>query len=156
MPIDTAAPFTNRDFSVPHRPLFGSMARGFACRCPNCGKGRLFGRFLKPVAACSACGEDFTHQRADDAPPYFTMLIAGHILVPILSLVLMTTTLSVYTHLAIWLPLAAALTIGLLQPVKGAIIALQWALRMHGFDGLGAPEDRDNSQFLPNAGLATE
>lgn len=132
------------------------MLRGFTCRCPNCGKDRLFGRFLKPVATCSVCGEDFTHQRADDAPPYFTMLIAGHILVPILSLVLMTTTLSIYTHLAIWLPLTAVVTIGLLQPVKGAIIALQWALRMHGFDGLGEPEERNDGQFLPKAGLATE
>jgi uncharacterized protein (DUF983 family) len=153
---ETITPLRNSDFAAPHRPLLASMARGFTCRCPNCGKGRLFGRFLKPVATCSVCGEDFTHQRADDAPPYFTMLIAGHVLVPILSLVLMTTTLSIYVHLAIWLPLTAAVTIGLLQPVKGAIIALQWALRMHGFDGLGEPETRDDSQFLPNAGLATE
>ena len=59
------------------RPLFRAMLRGFVGRCPHCGKGRLFGRYLKPVATCSVCGEDFTHQRADDAPPYFTMVIVG-------------------------------------------------------------------------------
>jgi uncharacterized protein (DUF983 family) len=123
------------------RPLFRSLIRGFAGRCPHCGKGHLFGRFLKPVATCSVCGEDYTHQRAEDAPPYFTMVIVGHILVPILLAVQLTTDLSVTTHLLIWLPLTAILTIGLLQPVKGAIVAAQWALHMHGFDG--KPESAD-------------
>lgn len=154
---DTPVTFLqNRDFAAPARPLFRAIALGFRCRCPNCGTGRLFARFLKPVATCAVCDENFTHHRADDAPPYFTMLLAGHILVPILVVVLTTTSLSVYAHLAIWLPLTAGLTIGLLQPVKGSIVALQWALRMHGFDGLGAPEDRDDGQFLPNTGLAAK
>ena len=120
---------------VEKRPLFGAMLRGFVGRCPHCGKGRLFGRYLKPVAACPTCGEDFTHQRADDAPPYFTMVIVGHILVPLVLAVQLTTNLSTTTHLLIWLPLTGTLTLGLLQPIKGATIALQWALRMHGFDG---------------------
>jgi uncharacterized protein (DUF983 family) len=97
----------------------------------------LFRAFLKPVEACERCGEDLSHQRSDDAPPYFTILIVGHLLVPVLLAVQMTVELSVYGHLAIWLPLTAVLTIGLLQPVKGAVIALQWALYMHGFDGSG-------------------
>ncbi|MEJ0097375.1 MAG: DUF983 domain-containing protein [Bauldia sp.] len=123
------------------RPLFQAMLRGFVGRCPHCGKGRLFGHFLKPVAHCAVCGEDYTAQRADDAPPYFTMVIVGHILIPIMLAVELTTNLSVTTHMLIWLPAAAILTIGLLQPVKGAIIALQWALRMHGFDPhAGDPE----------------
>ena len=128
------------------RPRFRSMWRGFVGRCPHCGKGRLFGRYLKPVAACAVCGEDFTHQRADDAPPYFTMVIVGHLLVPVLLAVQLTTNLSVTQHLLIWLPLTGGLTIGLLQPVKGAIIALQWALRMHGFDGKAETAE---GQFFP-------
>ena len=128
--IDRVTP----DFVEP-RPLFRAMLRGFAGHCPNCGKGRLFSRYLKPVAACSVCGEDFTHQRADDAPPYFTMVIVGHLLVPVLLAVQLTANLSVTQHLLIWLPLTGGLTIGLLEPVKGTIVALQWALRMHGFDG---------------------
>lgn len=127
------------------RPLFHAMLRGLAGRCPHCGKGRLFGRFLKPVAACPICGEDFTHQRADDAPPYFTMVIVGHILVPVLLAVQLTTDLSITQHLLIWLPLTGGLTIGLLQPVKGAVVALQWALRMHGFDG--KPESVEGQSF---------
>jgi uncharacterized protein (DUF983 family) len=116
------------------RPLWRAMARGFICRCPQCGKGQLFRRFLKPVANCAVCGEDYTAQRADDAPPYFTMIIVGHILVPIMLVVELTTVMPVLTQMLIWIPLTGILTISLLQPVKGAIIALQWALRMHGFD----------------------
>lgn len=135
-------------FSAGPRPLFASMARGFLCLCPHCAKGPLFTRFLKPVPACAVCGEDFTHQRADDAPPYFTMVLVGHLLVPVLLAVQLETDLSIATHLAIWLPLTAILTVGLLQPVKGAIIALQWALRMHGFDGHPNP-DRYDQVFAP-------
>lgn len=134
--------------SAGSRRLLQSMARGFLGRCPHCGNGALFARFLKPVPACAVCGEDFTHQRADDAPPYFTMVLVGHLLVPVLLAVQLETDLSMTTHLAIWLPLTAILAVGLLQPVKGAIIAQQWALRMHGFDGEPNP-DRHDQVFAP-------
>ena len=122
------------------RPMGGSLWRGFLCRCPSCGEGSLFRAYLKPVDNCSHCGEDMSHQRADDAPPYFTMVIVGHILVPVMLAVVLQTELSNFTHLMIWLPLTAAMTLGLLQPVKGATIALQWALYMHGFDTDAHPD----------------
>jgi uncharacterized protein (DUF983 family) len=124
----------------PERRLGQAMWRGFRCRCPNCGEGALFRAYLKPVDNCAACGEDMTPQRADDAPPYFTMVIVGHIVVPIMLTVALATEWSNLTHMMIWLPLTAALTVGLLQPVKGATIALQWALYMHGFDKDAAPD----------------
>ena len=86
------------------------------------------------MPTCASCGEDLSHQRADDAPPYFTMVIVGHIVVPMMLTVFLLTEWSNLTHMAIWLPLTLALTLLLLQPVKGAIIGLQWALYMHGFD----------------------
>jgi len=138
---------------LPRRPLWPSMARGFIGRCPNCGKGHLFRAFLKPVASCEVCGEDYTHQRADDAPPYFTMVIVGHILVPLILAVQLTTQLTVLQHMAIWLPLTAIITVGLLQPVKGAVIALQWALRMHGFNGKDEEAGPDG-QFVAGTGLS--
>ncbi len=100
----------------------------------------MFRAFLKPVLACSACGEDLSHQRADDAPPYFTMVIVGHIVVPLMLAVALNTEWSNFTHLAIWLPVTLVMTLGLLQPIKGAIIGLQWALYMHGFDGSADPD----------------
>jgi uncharacterized protein (DUF983 family) len=68
----------------------------------------------------------------------------GHIIVSLLMTVELTYAPPVWLHLAIWLPLAAALCLILLPPVKGAIVGLQWAHRMHGFggehDGLPAPK----------------
>jgi uncharacterized protein (DUF983 family) len=116
------------------------LARGFTCHCPNCGRGALFRAFLKPVAACPICGEDFTHQRADDAPPYITIVIVGHLLVPLMLAAQIATDWPSIVHLAIWLPLTAAFALALLQPVKGAVVALQWALRMHGFDHGAFPD----------------
>ena len=65
-------------------PLFQSLARGFRCRCPSCGEGQAFRAFLKVRDNCEVCGEDFSHHRADDAPPYFTIMIVGHIIVPLM------------------------------------------------------------------------
>lgn len=120
------------------RPLGPALLRGFLCRCPNCGKGHLFGKFLKPMAECAVCGEDYTPQRADDAPPYATMVVVGHLLVPLMLAMQLATNFSVLTYMAIWIPLTGVSAVALLQPVKGAIISLQWALRMHGFDRNGA------------------
>ncbi|CAN5233177.1 DUF983 domain-containing protein [soil metagenome] len=128
------------DDVVSKRPVFRSLWRGFRQRCPHCGEGHLFRAFLKPVAACPVCGEDLSHQRADDFPPYVTIVIVGHILVPSMLATMLLVDLPVAVNLAIWLPLTLIATIALLQPVKGAIIGLQWALRMHGFDGSANPD----------------
>ena len=80
------------------------------------------------------------------------MVIVGHIVVPVMLAVTLATDLSTFTHLAIWLPLTGDLTLGLLQPVKGAIIALQWALRMHGFDGADRA-DRRATAIAPTISL---
>ena len=110
------------------------MTRGWRCRCPNCGQGRLFRAFLKVVDRCPVCGEELFHQRADDAPPYFVTLITGHIVVPAALAVEVAFAPPMWVHALLWGPLTVALGLGLLQPVKGAIVGWQWANRMHGFD----------------------
>jgi len=136
----------------PQRSLWQAMSRGALCRCPACGKGRMFNGYLTVVDACEACGEDLSHQRADDAPPYFTITIVAHIVVPLMLIVEMAWHLSNTTHLAIWLPLTAFLTLGLLRPVKGAIVGLQWALYMHGFDPDGDPDDHAPEAWRADSG----
>jgi uncharacterized protein (DUF983 family) len=116
-----------------------AMARGLLCRCPACGKGKMFGRFLKAAEQCNACGEKLSLHQADDAPPYFTMMIVGHIVIPVMVIVERVWHPDMGLQMAIWLPTIFLLTIGLLQPVKGAIVGLQWALKMHGF-GTSAEE----------------
>ncbi len=118
------------------RSLWRALRRGFARRCPACGAGTLFAGYSRVVAACGTCGEDLSHQRADDAPPYFTMLLVGHIIVPLVLLVETKFVLSTWEQLAIWLPVTLFLSLVLLPRIKGAIVALQWANRMHGFGSL--------------------
>jgi uncharacterized protein (DUF983 family) len=117
------------------RPLGRSIQRGLLCRCPNCGTGKLFRAFLKPVDRCAACGEDFSHQRADDLPAYLVILVVGHVLMGGYMLTDMVWRVSPWVHLAIWAPLAVLAAILTIQPIKGGVIGLQWAARMHGFGG---------------------
>jgi uncharacterized protein (DUF983 family) len=115
------------------RSVYEAMLRGARCACPACGKGRLFRAFLKAADTCPSCGEDLSHQRADDAPAYFTMLVVGHVIVGGVLAVERAYAPEIWLQLALWLPLTVILSLALLQPIKGILIGLQWALRMHGF-----------------------
>ena len=117
------------------RPWFRSMLRGLKCRCPNCGEGKLFASFSKPVVACANCGEDMHHHRADDFPAYIVIFIVGHVVVAGYLAVEMLVAWNSWQHMAVWMPVTLVMSIALLQPLKGAVIGLQWALRMHGFGG---------------------
>lgn len=119
----------------PERPLWTAMKRGALGRCPHCGEGKLFKSFVKTVDECSVCGEEIHHHRADDLPAYLVVLVVGHIVVGAFMAVEATSTLSTWQHLALWVPLTIGSALALLQPVKGAVVGLQWALYMHGFGG---------------------
>ena len=123
-------------FSEPdQRNAYQAMRRGVAGKCPACGVGKLYGRYLKVVDKCAACGEELHHHRADDAPPYFTILIAGHFIVAGVMMVEDFFHPDYWVHIAMWFPLTIGLCLWLLPRVKGALVGLQWALRMHGFGG---------------------
>ena len=118
------------------RPLGPSLRRGWQRRCPNCGAGPMLRGYLKVRDVCPVCGEELYHHRADDGPAYLTILIVGHVMAPLL--------LFSFTH---WRPeplvLASVFSVGtvglslfLLPRLKGALVALQWAKRMHGFGRL--------------------
>ena len=113
--------------------LTEAMRRGFMLRCPNCGKGRLFGRFLKVVDRCAACGEVLSHHRADDFPAYLVIVIVGHLLVPAALITEVAYSPPLWLHALLWLPLTAISAVALLQPVKGAVVGMQWQTGMHGF-----------------------
>ena len=128
--IETLPAMTAPTTTVPATPLpvskTSAVLRGLLQRCPHCGKGHLFRRYLKPVESCGACGEDFAHIRADDFPPHLTILVVGHIVVPLM-LVADRAGVSLEAQLAIWVPVALALTLALLQRIKGGIIGFIWS-----------------------------
>jgi uncharacterized protein (DUF983 family) len=117
------------------RPLGRSIKRGMLCRCPSCGTGKLFRAFLKPVDQCAICGEQIHHHRADDLPAYLVIFVVGHVLMAGYMSSALVFDMSPWVHLAIWAPLAVLAAIVTIQPIKGGVIGLQWAYRMHGFGG---------------------
>jgi uncharacterized protein (DUF983 family) len=122
------------------RDLWTAMKRGFMCRCPRCGEGKLFKAFLKVDDHCATCGLDYTPHRADDLPAYLVIIIVGHIVVPVVLWVETNYSPAIWLQMGIYLPFTFISSLLLLQPVKGAVVGFQWALRMHGFDE-NAPSD---------------
>ena len=110
------------------------MKKGLLFLCPHCGNGKLSSRYLKTVEHCESCAEAIHHHRVDDAPPYFTMLIVGHIIVPSIPLAEQWWAPPTWAHMVVWLPFSCLLIYLILPRVKGALIGMQWACRMHGFD----------------------
>ncbi|MDB5451892.1 MAG: hypothetical protein JWO33_470 [Caulobacteraceae bacterium] len=125
-----------------HHPVLTGLKRGVALRCPECGQGRLLRGYLKVQPICEVCGHDNAQYPSDDAPPYFTILLVGHLIVAPVLIFPFIWTWPVQWVLLATLPALAAITLMLLPRVKGAVIGLQWALR--GVDGRpsGQPEDR--------------
>lgn len=119
----------------PRRPLLRAMWRGARSRCPNCGQGALFSSYAKSVHTCRHCGEEIHHHRADDLPAYLNVFIVGHIVVAGFLMVERVTNWPGWVHLALWIPVTIALAIALIPPIKGIVIGIQWANRMHGFGG---------------------
>ena len=98
---------------------------GLLCRCPNCGRGRLFDGFLNVVETCEVCGFDFRILNTGDGPAVFIMQIAGGMVVFSALGVELAYSPPMWVHLALWLPLVAVLALGLMRPAKGVMIALQ-------------------------------
>ena len=112
------------------------MLRGMAQSCPACGRGKMFSGYLKVNHACAACGEELHHQRADDAPPYLTIFIVGHIVLGLLvTFDMLDIARPIWLDALIWPALTLVLALWILPIAKGAMIGLQWANRMHGFGG---------------------
>jgi uncharacterized protein (DUF983 family) len=132
--------WTRDSVTIAKRDVWTAMKRGFFGRCPRCGKGKLFRAFLKVDDHCTECGLDFTPHRADDLPAYLVIVIVGHIVVPTALWIETNYSPAVWLQLSIYLPFTFIASLLLLQPVKGAVIGLQWALRMHGFDENGADD----------------
>jgi uncharacterized protein (DUF983 family) len=107
-----------------------AIGRGLRNRCPACGKSHLFTSFLRVVPECRSCGAPLGLARADDAPPYFTILITGHIVVPLMYIVDRMQEPPLWVMSAIFLPLTLGLALGLLQPIKGGTVGLMLTLNM--------------------------
>jgi uncharacterized protein (DUF983 family) len=152
--LEAATPFGADSGMIPpssRHELWPAMRSGFLGRCPRCHSGRIFASYLKVADLCPYCCLELHHHRADDAPPYFTIFLVGHLVVPWIWLVERAYRPSIWMHVVLWLPLVVVLSLLLLPSIKGAIVGMQWAMRMHGF--ALAPERRQEDPPLSEVSL---
>jgi len=141
-------PTNSDDIQDKPRSVGTAMLRGAALKCPSCGEGALFGKYLKVNESCAKCGTELHHHRADDGPAYFTMFIVGHIVVAGVMTLEQLYAPDTWVHAVIWFPTLLLMSLLLLPRVKGALVGLQWALRMHGF-GVPAAIDKPEPDPAP-------
>lgn len=114
----------------PMPPLLLALGRGLACRCPACGQTKLFRGYLRVVPECMNCGAPVGLARADDAPPYFTIAIVGHVVIGGMLWLENAKSPPLWVHAVIWLPLTIVMSLALLRPIKGATVGLMLKLGM--------------------------
>lgn len=102
----------------------------------------MFDGYLKVRQSCASCGQTLSHHRADDMPAWMTIFLVGHVIVGGLVTVEFTWGPPVWVHWAAWPALTLLLTLLLLPRIKGTVVALQWALKMHGFEDEASRQDR--------------
>lgn len=105
-------------------PLLVSLWRGLCGACPVCGKGRIFKGFLRVAEDCTECHAPLGRVRADDVPPYFTIMVVGHAIVPMMLWLERAQTPEIWVHSIIWVPLTVAMSLALIRPIKGATVGL--------------------------------
>ncbi len=115
------------------RRVWPALARGWRRKCPKCGSGPILKSYLKVRDHCTVCRQNFSYHRADDGPAYLTILLVGHLTAPLLHIVFVTWRPEPLIMFTIFAVGAVALSLYLLPRLKGAVVAFQWARRMHGF-----------------------
>ncbi len=113
-------------------PTWDVIKRGLLGRCPQCGRGKLYRAYLKAVDSCAECGEAFGHIRADDGPAWLTVIVVGHIVVPLALEVETVAAWPYWLAMTVWPSLTLALTLTLLPRAKGVFLAAIWANKAPG------------------------
>lgn len=111
------------------------LRAGLACRCPRCGKGRLYTGFMQVVDHCSVCGLEMARHDSGDGPAVFLIFILGFTIVPAALIISLKVDWPLWLHALIWVPVIMGATLGMLRPAKGVTIALQYGYRRDSFDG---------------------
>ena len=118
------------------------FATGLACKCPRCGQGRLFAGFLTVAESCTVCGLDLKKADSADGPAVFIIFILGFLVVPLALWVESRFAPPLWLHMTIWPPVILGGALGLLRPMKGVMIVLQYR---HQASESGAIDYDDNA-----------
>ena len=107
-------------------PAVSPLHAALACRCPRCGRGRLFQRLLDVRPVCEVCGLDLSAQDAGDGPAVFVILLLGFVVVGLAALVEINFAPPIWVHLVLWTPVILVGSVLMLRPLKAGLIALQY------------------------------
>lgn len=113
-------------------PLWRTLLRGFRKKCPQCGEASIYERYLKPTSSCSSCGTGFDHIRTDDFAPWLTLIVLGHLFVPLVYHLETTYRPPLMLLFPILIPSVILAVLVLLPNFKGAAIAFMWSLGLRG------------------------
>jgi uncharacterized protein (DUF983 family) len=130
--IDPTQPIVSAGDASAERPAWPAILRGLKLRCPKCGEGALYRSFLKPTEACPHCGESFAHIRTDDIAPWLTILVVGHIVVPLALWSEQSFSPPLWLSMTVWPLLSAIGMIAFLPRAKGAVLGMMWSKRLTG------------------------
>ena len=117
---------TDRERDDAYYPPMSPLSTGLSGRCPRCGQGQLFNGFLTTAPSCRACGLDFDFADAGDGPAVFIMMFVGFVVVGAALVVELKFEPPIWVHMVLWIPLVLVLALGILRPLKGLMIALQY------------------------------
>ena len=119
-------------------PAVPLLTAALGCRCPRCGRGKVFDGILSVTARCSVCGLDISAQDAGDGPAVFVILLLGAIVVGLAILVEVKFAPPLWLHAVLWLPVTLGGAILMLRYLKAGLIALQYRhLALGGGPGTG-------------------
>ena len=118
---------------APNHPV-SALRAGLLCRCPRCGRGRLYSGYLQVSECCNVCNFELRKHNAGDGPAVFDVLIVGAVNVALAMWVELAHQPPYWVHLVIWVPAILGACLGALRPAKATLIALQYKHKVSGFD----------------------
>ena len=117
------------------QPVPSPFSTGLRCRCPACGKGRLYNGLLTVAPKCESCGLDLGAHDSGDGPAVFVIFILGFVVVAGAFVVEMTFEPPLWVHAVVWIPVIIGLAILLLRPAKAILVALHYKHLRHEYHG---------------------
>lgn len=118
-------------------PPVSPMRAGLACRCPRCGRGKLFSGLLTVAERCPQCALDLTPHDTGDGPAVFVIFALGIVVVPLALLLDVVAAPPMWLHMAVWPPVIVALALAFLRPMKATLVAYHYKNLRHVYDQPG-------------------
>ncbi len=111
------------------------LSAGLRCRCPRCGRGKLYDGLLAIAERCAECDLDFAPHDSGDGPAVFVIFILGAVVIPFVFAFERLVEPPLWAHMIVWPPVVIALSIALLRPMKATLVAIHYRNLKHEYHG---------------------